>query len=417
MEPVRRKEAIATGPVQHGNALSALRHRNFAVFFAALSLANIGYDVQRVGMGLLAYKLSGSAFLLTLVFAGDSLPMLLLSPIGGVVSDLLNRRTLLIVTRTIVGLGAITIALLTMTGAIQLWHLFAYVMVAGTCYAFDVPARHAMLRDLVPEEDFVTAAALVATLRQSSRIIGPALGSALLLVFGTGTMFVVMGLGQLGLVALVATCRVPAALRPPLRDVMTNLRAGLRYVADHEAIWVVLIVSALPAMFAMAYQSLTPVFAEDVLGEGRAAVGVMLAAAGLGAMLGSMVVAARPNRMAQPVMAAITAIGLSLLVAAFALSRLYPLSLALLLGVGAMSAAMTVVTTTTIQRNTPAEMQGRVMGVYQVTWELQVVGAITVGALADLLGAPAALASAGLLSALVVSTLLVRRPVLRQAQA
>ncbi|MGH2584907.1 MAG: MFS transporter, partial [Dehalococcoidia bacterium] len=266
--------------------LRSLRYRDFRRFWVGFGVATLGFQVQRVGLGSLAYDLTGSAFYLALVFSGDSIPMLFLSPVGGVLSDRLDRKTVLMASRCVVAVLAFGIALLVWSGGIQAWHLLLFALATGTCYAIDVPARQAMVHDLVPSGDFVNAVALTSTVRQVSRIVGPALGSLALLALGTQGTFTFMAVAQVLSVATVALVHLPRRVRVQRASARANLVEGLRFVARHDVIRLLLIVSAVPAMSAMAYQSLTPVFAESVLDRGSAAIGVMLSAAGAGALAG-----------------------------------------------------------------------------------------------------------------------------------
>src|SRR5262249_31352986 len=156
----------------------------------------------------------------------------------------------------------------------------------------------------------------------------------------------------------------------------------------------------------MAYQSLTPVFAEDVLHQGGAAIGVMLSATGVGALLASVLIARHPERLVGVTASALTAILFGVAVAAFAATRAYLPALVLLVIVGATGALSSISASSAVQQRTPRELQGRVMGVYQTTWELQVAGSMAVGALADAIGPPPALALAGVGSAGIVAAVL-----------
>jgi MFS family permease len=208
---------------------------------------------------------------------------------------------------------------------------------------------------------------------------------------------------------------LPHIPRPRTQSTIANLKEGARFIAGREAIWTLMVVSAVPAMFAMTYQSLTPVFAQDVLGQDKSAIGTLLTAAGVGALAGSVVVAAYGERFGRPRVSALAAIGFGLVVAAYAGVRSYPVALLVLVVVGTVGAIYSVVNSTVVQTLTPREMQGRVMGVYQMTWNVQLPGSLLVGALADVAGAPVALAGAGMLSAGAVAALLALRPGLRHA--
>ena len=410
-----RRRTVTRPTPRTGGMFRSLRNRDFRLFWIGLGLALTGFQVQRVGMGFLAYELTGSALYLTLVFAGDTIFMLLLAPIGGVYVDRVDRKLLLMVTRGGIAVLAVIATVLVVTGWVQAWHLLVLTLISGVLYAFDIPTRQAMIRDLVPEEDFVNAIALSQSIIQGGRIIGPALGGVALALVGTSGTFVLWAAGQLGLVVMVGMIRGSHKARAGTTSALANLTEGFRFIARQEAIWVLMLMSAIPALFAMSYQSLMPVFAQDVLGQGKSQIGTMLAATGVGALAGSVLVAAIGDRVARPWVAAVAAIAFSLIVTVFALSPVYLLSLALLVLTGAAGAVYSVVNSSVVQTRTPPEMQGRVMGVYQLTWNVQLFGSLFVGALADALGAPPALAIAGMLSAGAVALLMILRPSLRRA--
>jgi MFS family permease len=318
------------------------------------------------------------------------------------------------VSRCTIAALAVLVCLLVFAGLIAAWHLLVFSLLTGVCYAFDLPARQAMIRDLVPEEDFVNAVSLASSVIQGSRIVGPAIGGAALTLVGAGGTFALMAAGQVGQVVMVAALAVPHVRRAAAQSMVANLREGFAFIARHETIWLLLLVATIPALFATNYASLTPVFALDV-GQQKAAIGVMFSAAGVGALAGSMTVAAYGERLARPRVSALFAVAFGLAVVAFALSRSYPLSLALLVVIGAMGSAYSVGNSSALQTRAPREMQGRLMGVYQLTWNAQFIGALAVGALADAAGAPLALALAGCISAAAILALLALRPALRAA--
>ncbi len=408
--PLEHGPPIDGRPAVGGGALRSLRHRDFRIFWCGFGAGVLGFQVLRVGLGLLVYELTGSALYLALVFGGDSIPMLLLSPIGGVLSDRMNRKAVLMASRSCVALLAVAIAILTATDMIAVWHLLVFALLSGICYAIDVPARQAMIHSLVPAGDLVNAIALTSIIRQAARIVGPALGSVAVLTLGAEGTFAIMAVGQAGNVLLVALVRLPRDAPARTASAAANLKEGLRFVAAHEPVWTLMLVSAIPAMTAMAYQSLTPVFAQDVLGRGSAAIGVMLTAAGIGALAGAALMMAFARWFGGARAATIAAITFGLVVGAFALTQSYPLALLLLVAAGATGAVYSIGTGSIIQQRTPRELQGRVMGVYQTTWELQVIGALAVGALADVTSAPAALALAGLVGSALIGALLLLRP-------
>ena len=392
-----------------GGMLRALRHRDYRLFWIGMGVSLAGFQVQRVGLSYLAYNLTGSKLFLTLVFAGDSLPMLVLAPIGGVVVDKVNRRQLLIISRVLLGILPAIITLLIVMDRIAAWHLLVFALLTGALYSFDIPTRQAAIRDLVPDEDFFNAVALSSSVMQSTRIVGPAIGGIALGTIGPAGAFAAMTVGNLALVGLLFAIHIPDIRRGQGVNAFTNLKEGFRFIAGHEQIWSLMVIAAVAAMFAMTYQSLTPVFAQDILGQGKGAIGTMLAAGGVGALAGSIVVAAFGERLGRSWTSGVMAILCSLLVIAFAGITYYPLALGVLVLIGATGALYSVVNSTVVQAATPRDMQGRVMGVYQMTWNAQLVGSLIIGALADHYGAPAALAVAGALSAALIAVLMLAR--------
>jgi MFS family permease len=331
-----------------------------------------------------------------------------------VLVDRVNRKALLLTCRCTIAALAVAVSLLVIADRAQAWHLLAFTLATGLLYAFDIPTRQALIRDLVPEEDFFNAVALSSTVMQATRIVGPAIGGGALVLVGAGGTLALMAAGNLGLVLMVSMMRFPHRPAPVTRtSTWANLVAGFRFIKRQEAIWVLMVVAAIPSAFAMTYQSLTPVFAQDILGQDKSAIGVMLAAAGVGALAGSGAVAAYGERLGHPRTSALAAVFFSLLVIVFAVSRSYLLSLGLLVLVGAVGAMYSVINSTVVQARTPREMQGRVMGVYQMTWNVNLAGSVLIGALADETNAPFALAVAGGVTALAVGLLLVWRPSLR----
>ena len=410
---LRRAAPASAADVAAGGSLRSLRHRDFRVFWFGFGLSVLGYQVQRVGLGLLAYDLTGSPFFLALVFSGDSLPMLALSAVGGAMSDRWDRRRLLMASRTLVAALAFTIAVLVTSDLIAVWHLLVFALLTGIGYAVDVPARQAMIRDLVPDEDFVNAVALVSIIRQVSRIVGPALGSLAVVWVGVQGAFALTTVGQLACVLTVAFVRLPHRPPPTSEGALAHLRAGFAFVRSAGAVRLLLLISTVSSLSALAYQPLIPVFAKDVLHKGDAATGLLLSAAGAGALVGAVAVARSSHRLTSPRAAAVTAVLFSLSVAAFARATALPLALLFLALAGMTNVLSSIGITSSIQRRTPQALQGRVMGVYQTTWELQALGGLLVGAVAEAVGAPLALLAICALSG-VALLLLLPRPELRE---
>ena len=420
-----RLDLMQTTPVQQQEArqqwwrwpgLQPLRHREFRSFWISYGLTVSGFQVQRVGLAVLAYQVTGSSFLLALVFTGDSIPMLLLSTVGGMAADRLSKQWVLVGASAVLAVLAGGMAALIGWGVVTVGWLLLFAALTGICYAFTVPSRQAMVRDLVPAEDFVPALALTAMLRQGGRLAGPAIGSVALLLAGPFATFAWMAVAQVVLVLMVSRIRLPFAMPPPPVRVAAPLSDAVLYVCRQPVVAPLLLVTVCSSLSAMAYAALSPVFAQGVFGKSGDAVGIMLLVGGAGSLIGSLAVAAQPDRVTRaPVAYAATAV-FGLAVAAFALSPSYPAALTLLCIAGAAVAVSSVVIVALAQQHAPHAMQGRVAGIYQVTWELQAAGAIITGALADRIGPRPALAGAGFLCVLLTLVIAATRPYQRAAE-
>ena len=397
-----------------GGLFRSLRHRDFRLVWLGLIPALTGFWIQNIAQGWLAYELTGSASFLGLVAAASSIPMLALSLLGGVIADRVNRKRLLMVTRSLIAVMAFGLATATLTGHVRPWHLLAFAVGTGVAYSFDLPTRQAVIRQLVPPEDLANAVALTSSMIQAAGVVGPAMGGVLLGVVGAGGCFYLTAAGHLSLVAVLLFTRIPNAAGEHLeRSILHNLVEGLRFIWRSETIFLLMVLAAIPSVLGGPYVSFLPIFATEVLGRGEAAFGWLMAATMVGAVLGSLIVAAVGNTTRKAAFNVGGAVAFGLVLAAFALSTNFYLSLALLAATGVTRSAYGTMNNATVQLATPDQYQGRVMSAYMITWNLQPVGALLLGIAADAAGVQAAVAAAGVLTAAAVAALAAAKPVLR----
>jgi MFS family permease len=340
---------------------------NYRRFFAGQAVSLVGTWMQTIAQGWLVLSLTGSGTALGLLVAVQMLPVLLLAPYAGVLADRVDKRRLLVGVQTAMGLLALCLGLLTATGAVRLWHVFALAGLLGLATAFDNPTRQSFVGELVGADGLRNAVSLNSVMVNGARAIGPAVGGILIATVGTATCFL---LNAASYVAVVASLLLldPAALVParPAPKGRGQLRAGLRYVARTPALAVPLAMMAVIGTLAYEFQVVLPVVARQTFHGGPQTYGFMTAAMGIGAVAGGLAVAGSGRTGTRAVVAAAAAFGVAILLAAVAPDL--RLELAALALVGAASVTFIAVGNSTIQLAARPEMRGRVMSLWAVAF-------------------------------------------------
>jgi len=380
-----------------GTLFSVFRHRNYRLFFTGQSISLIGFWMQAIAQSWLVYRLTDSPLLLGLVgFAGQS-PMLLFTPFAGVVADRLDRRRILFVTQSAMMASACTLAVLTLTGAVHVWHIMVLAILSGTANAFDVPTRQSFTVQMVGRADLPRAIALNSIMFNAARLVGPAVAGLLVAAVGEGWCVALNGASYLAVLASLAMMRVePPPVREPSHP-LTDLREGFVYVTTHPQTRTLLLLLAGSSLFGTSYLTLMPVFARDILHGSSGLLGFLMAAVGAGALLGAISISRVPHVLLPRVPFAASA-GFGAALVAFSQSSSIALSLALLVPAGFGMMAMGVSTNTLIQSSIADAMRGRVMAYYVMSFIGMVpISALVSGWVSHQIGAPETLAIGGTL--------------------
>jgi MFS family permease len=386
---------------------SALRHRNYRLFFVGQLISLVGTWMQSVAQAWLVLALTGSPFVLGLVAAAQFTPVLIFGLFGGLLADHLPKRRTLIVTQLSSMTLAFVLALLIATNSIQVWHIFVLALLLGLTNAIDMPTRQAFSVEMVGREDVSNAVALNSAIFNAARIVGPAIAGLSIAAFGTSLAFFLNGLSFLAVIFGLWLMRdedlrsPPAIPRPTtVAAVFQNLAEGLLYVRQTRLVLLAVGVVGLVATFGMNFNVLVPAMAKDVLNAGADGFGFLMAASGVGSLLAALGLAffGRPR----PAVIVGGGLVLGVLEVAFALSRSFPLSLLCMFGIGAGGIAMAATANTTIQLSVPDHLRGRVLSVYTTVFAGSTpIGGIAMGAIAASAGTPTALMLGGAVSALV----------------
>jgi MFS family permease len=348
----------------------ALRHRNFRLFFVGQGTSVIGSWMTRLATSWLVYRLTHSALLLGVVgFSGQIVPFLL-GPVAGAWIEPLDRRRLLVWTQAAAAVQSLALAALTLSGRITFWEIIALSAFQGLINAFDAPARHAFLVQMVEDrEDLSNAIALNSSMVNGGRLIGPAIAGLVIAATNEGWCFLIDGISYLAVIASLLMMHVrPLTLRARANGVAANMREGWRYVRSSPALSTVLVLMAVISLMGFPYMVLMPVFAAQTLHGGPNTLGWLTGASGIGSLASALSLAARRTAHGLTRMLPIAAAILGAALILFGLSHTLWLSLLLMLfcGFGLMQVAAAV--NTILQSLVTDDKRARVMSYYTMAF-------------------------------------------------
>jgi MFS family permease len=376
----------------------ALNNRNYRLFFFGQGVSLIGTWMQTIAQGWLVYRITHSPFLLGMVGFSGQLPLLLLTPLAGVLSDRWPRRPVLVVTQSLAMLQALALACLTLTGSIQVWHIMVLAVFSGAINSFDMPTRQAFTLEMVDrKEDLPNAIALNSSVFNASRLIGPSVAGILISLVGEGTCFLLNGLSYIAvIVALLSMRLAPPQARAYAGDFLSDLQAGVHYAFGFLPIRNILLLLAVVSLVGMPYTVLMPVFAKDVLHGGAQTLGILMASTGVGALVGTIYLAARNSVVGLgkriPLAAACFGVGLI----GFSFSRQMLLSLPLIAVAGFGMMVSMASSNTILQTIAEEDKRGRLMSLYTMAFAgVAPFGSLLAGTLSTHIGAPATLSIGG----------------------
>jgi MFS family permease len=377
--------------------LRALRHRNFRFFFSGQLISLIGTWMQSIAQDWLVYRLTGSALLLGLVAFMNHIPVLVLSPVTGIVADRLDRRKTIILTQATSMVLALILAVLTLAGVIRVWEILILATLLGVVTAFDVPARQSFLMDMVGREDLLNAIALNSSMFNAARMIGPAVAGVLVASIGEGWCFFANGVSYLAVIAGLLMMRLTR--QAPLQQagsVVEHMIEGLRFARHTAPAQALLLLVGMVSLVGMPFTVLMPIFADRVLHGGPRGLGLLMGATGVGALLGGLVLASKRGVQGLGRWVWMAAVGFGVSLILFSVSRHFWLSVALLVPAGFGMMVQMGATNTLLQVMAPDRLRGRVMALYSMMFiGMSPVGALLGGAVASKIGAPWTVAIGG----------------------
>jgi MFS family permease len=380
-----------------------LAQRDFGLFWISLLFSAVGSQISTIAIAWQVYEITNSPFQLGLTGLFHALPVMIFSIPGGVVADRMDRRRLLIITQALAAILALILGLLTSTGQVRVWHIYAVTFLSGAVGIFDAPARTALIPLLVSSEQLASAYALNITWRQIATLAGPFLGGIVISAFGISTSYYIDALSFLSVIICLAFMRArPSSPTEKRESPLQSVRGGFNFIRENSAILGLMSMDTCVNFFG-AYRSMMPAFARDILGTGPAGLGALLGVPALGALVGSGVVMAlgNPKHKGRLILWVTWLYTVGLI--CFALSRSFALSLVIVFFLGLVDAIGETVRDTLVQLITPDRMRGRVKSFDQVFMSAGTyLGYAQMGTAATFFGIPGALILGGSLGSAAV---------------
>lgn len=377
-----------------GRGFSAVRHRNFRLYWIGQIVSLVGTWMQTVSQPWLVLLLGGSPIQLGLVLALQFAPSLALAPLGGVLADRVDKRRLLLVTQSIASLQALVLFALTVTGVVQIWHIMLLALAIGFVNALDMPVRQSFAAELVPREDLINAITLNSASFNLARVIGPAVAGITLAFFGPAFNFAINAVSYLGV--LIALRRMdPATMQALVRperhpSIRSSLSEGIRYALRTPTVLWPLVLLAGVGTFGMNFQTLLPLFARYTLHLDADGFGALFATMGVGSLLGSLSLAFLGSRRPLVWMILGGATSFVIFEALLGISRAPVAAFLMVVFVGLSSMLMVNTINVTVQRSVPDELRGRVMALYVTVFAGSTpIGGLIAGTIAQVYGPPA----------------------------
>ncbi|MBL16181.1 MAG: hypothetical protein CL767_03185 [Chloroflexi bacterium] len=406
---MKLKIGRAAGPI------SILRQRNFGLIWSAMTMSQMGSQMEMVVVVWYVLNLTDSPFLVGLT-AAARLGFNFLALFAGATADIVPRRTLMIIVQAVLASLAIVMLTLIVSGLIEVWHIFIVTLAAGLARIFQMPTIQSLAVDSVTTDRIPNAVALINAGSNIALVLGPILGGLLFDIYGPeGAYVLVASLYILSGSAtfLIGTTKVNASVKG--ESVFTMVAQGLRYVKGEQLLWSVLLVAVIFNITGFSFHTtLVPIFAKDVLDRDSVGLGILISSFGIGGLVGSMFWAAIPNLKRTGMWCILVVMGWHSTMIVFAASSNFYLSVGILVVTGMMFSSSVVLVLTVLMKTGRPEFRGRLMGLRTLAIYAHAFGSMAAGALAGVMGAPTAAVLSGLFGIGMMVVLALIAPKLRR---
>ena len=383
-----------------GRMFESLRVPSFRDLWIGMLASYIGMYMGMVSRGYLAYEITGSATVLGIVTVASGIPMLFLSPVGGVLADMMNRRLILIHSQIFMVVSSLFIAALIHLDLIEIWHLAFFGLLQGILFTINMPARSSALPHLVGRSLLASAIGLTNSGRNLMSVIAPAIAGTVIAIpwLGTAGAFDISAVFYV--VATFLMLRLPASLADSRERTQVafgqQMIDGFSYIFLQRSLLVLIVLGLIPILFGMPLQSFLPVFQADVLNVGSVELGLLYSAIGIGGTLGSLIIAPLAESKHSHTLQLVMGVFFGLTLIAFAYSTSFSMSMFCVGLVGFAGNACTGFNSALLMLRTEEAYYGRVMSIYMMNWSLMTLFTLPLGMLVDRWGAPLVTSAAAL---------------------
>ena len=408
----RKKENV------RGATFASLRHRNYRLWFAGQLVSLFGTWMQATAQGFLVFQLTRSPAYLGYVGFASGMPTWVLMLYGGVVADRVPRRTLLVITQAFMMALAFVLAALTFTGRVQPWQVAALAAGLGIANAFDAPARHAFVVDLVAREDLTNAIAMNSTMFNTATALGPAVAGVTYAAFGPAWCFTINGVSFLAVIAALLMMNLET--RPDLpraRRAGAELQEGVQYTLSHPPVRTLIVIVGMISLFGISVGTLIPAWAVKILHGNATTNGLLQSARGVGAVGSALLIAALGGSIRRGFLLTLGIFAVPLAILAFAAVTNALGSLLVMAVVGAAMILIMNLANAMVQSQVPDALRGRVMSIYSlVFFGAMPLGALWVGAIAERIGEPRAIMVNAAVLLVLAAAMRIAAPWLREME-
>jgi len=383
---------------------SAFKSRNYRLYMTGQSISLVGTWMQKTAVSWVIYDLTHSTFMLGLTLFVSQFPSFLFSLLGGVVSDRYNRFKVLLGTQIASMLQASVLAIFILAGHYAVWEILTLSVVLGVINAFDVPARQAMVYEMIDDKkDLPNALALNSSMVNLSRLIGPAIAGFVLENLGDGACFLLNALSFIAVIGSLLLMKLPKYIEQAhTKNVLGELREGMVYLKKVPSIAFVILMMGLISLFVLPYSTLLPVYAKDIFKGTASTFGILDSVIGLGAFSGAIFLASLKTGSNLKKILAINTLVFGLGLILFSYEKNYPLALvfATVAGFGMMS--QITVSNTLIQTTVEPQMRGRIISFFAMAFfGMQPIGGLLIGSVSKWIGTPNTMLAEGIIALLI----------------
>lgn len=411
------RELIPTNSKALLGIFSSLRSRNFRLYFIGQCISLSGSWIQNIAMSWLVYRLTDSVFLLSTVTFLNLIPSLFLTPFAGVISDRFDRFKILFTTQALMMLQVLLLALLTLMGWVEVWHIMALSLLAGVISAAEAPARQSFYTSLVGKEEMTNAIALNSVTINATRFIGPTIGGLLIAWVGEGYCFLINGISYLAVLVALGMMHLPKH-QPNMTSIrlFRELREGISYIHGSLPIKAVLVFLAAFSFFAIPFMTIVPAWVRDVLGGDSQMLGYVMSSIGAGSMTAALYLASRKRVQGLGKVVTISAVmfGVGLIGLSFVQSPMWVYPLCFPVGFGMISVAAAC--NTLLQTVVEDHVRGRVMSFFTMAFAgVSPLGSLFAGSISSWIGMTNLMLGSGVIALIAVAIYEYYRPIVRMS--